>query len=213
MFTGLVEELGVVERVQKGSRSARITVQADIIMPGLAVGDSVAIDGACQTVINLTPGSFTVEAMAETLDKTTLGDLKPQDQVNLERALTANSRLGGHLVSGHVDGRGKITASRQVDIARILTIEAHPAIIRYIAPKGSVAVDGISLTVVAVNGSSFTVSLIPHTAQNTTLGFKDTGGEVNLEVDVLARYVARILEQQGHEGRISEDFLRRHGFA
>ncbi|MGB9802402.1 riboflavin synthase [Desulfofundulus sp.] len=218
MFTGLVEEIGVLRGMSRGRHSARLTIEAIKIVDDLQLGDSIAVNGVCLTVVAFDRSSFTADVMAETLDKTTLGLLKPGDRVNLERALRLGGRLGGHLVTGHIDGVGRILRRQEHDIAILLTIGAAPEVLRYIVKKGSVAVDGTSLTVVEVGEEDFLVSLIPHTARFTILGSKRTGDLVNLETDILGRYVERFINSPGQVGDrlkksgISMDFLAEHGY-
>ncbi|MCL6635783.1 MAG: riboflavin synthase, partial [Peptococcaceae bacterium] len=172
MFTGLVEEIGILRRITRGRDSARLTIEATKITGDLQLGDSVAVNGVCLTVVTFDLNSFTADVMAETLAKTNLGHLQSGDRVNLERALRLGDRLGGHLVTGHIDGVGRILRREEHDIAILLTIGTVPEVLRYIVKKGSVAVDGTSLTVVEVGEEDFWVSLIPHTAHHTTLGNK-----------------------------------------
>ncbi len=193
MFTGIVEELGRVRALRRSGRGALLEVAAERVLEGTRVGDSISVDGVCLTVVALGPGWFRAELVEETLNRTTLGGLNPGSPVNLERSLRADSRLGGHMVMGHVDGVGTIL--RKVPGAGGATLEvAFPSELRgFLAPKGSVAVDGVSLTVTRVRDSSFEVALIPHTLEVTTLGRKGVGAKVNIEVDVVARYVASLL--------------------
>lgn len=196
MFTGIIEETGTVKSIRTGQDSAIVTVQARKVLEGTVEGDSIAVNGVCLTVTSMTGDSFTADAMPETLRRSSLGSLKPGDMVNLERALPAGGRLGGHIVSGHVDACGRVESVKASGIARIIRIEI-PAnasgLMPLIAVKGSVAVDGASLTVVAVDNDSFSVSLIPHTRSASTLGSIRPGTIVNVEADVFARYIARIL--------------------
>lgn len=213
MFTGLVEEVGRVRRITRGPASAQIEIEARRVLEDLRVGDSVAVNGACLTVTRLGPEVFWADAMAETLRRTNLGELGPGDKVNLERALRLSDRLGGHLVTGHVDGVGKILRKEKEDVAWVLSIAAPPQVTPYLIEKGSVAVDGVSLTVVEVEGDTFKVALIPHTADRTVLGMKGPGDKVNLEADLIGKYVRRFLEvlQEKKEG-ITWEFLKSHGF-
>ncbi|GEA15098.1 MAG: riboflavin synthase [Moorella sp. (in: firmicutes)] len=215
MFTGLVEEIGVVRRVETVGQGARLTIAARKVLSGTRRGDSIAVNGACLTVVELTPAALVAEVMAETLRVTTLGSLKAGDQVNLERALQLGERLGGHLVSGHVDGVGEIKTKRQTGIAWELAVAVPPGLERYIAPKGSLALDGTSLTVITVDGNMVTVGIIPHTARHTILGTKGPGDKVNIEVDLLARYLERLLtgpqEETGRKG-LTVEFLAANGF-
>jgi riboflavin synthase len=194
MFTGIVEEAGTVVTLQRGAASARITVQAPLVSQNTKLGDSIAINGVCLTVVEAASRRLSFEAVPETMRLTSLGRLKPGDRVNLERALAVGQRLGGHFVQGHVDGTGTLAAVTESDNARILRIEAPPDLMRYLAAKGSIALDGISLTVVDVLPASFTVWIIPHTFANTTLGDRRVGDALNIEVDMLAKYIERLLE-------------------
>lgn len=209
MFTGLIEELGRVRgRVRRGLFQ-QLEIEAERVLSGLQVGDSVNIDGVCQTVVATTASGFAVETVPETLARTTLGTLGIGQAVNLERALRADQRLDGHLVLGHVDGTARIRRRTERDSEHRFEIEPPPALARYIAAKGSVALDGISLTVAEVSGRAFTVAVIPHTFDNTTLSHRRTGDSVNLEVDVIARYVERLL---GGKPQLSFEDLRDMGY-
>jgi riboflavin synthase len=194
MFTGIISDLGEVAARDGGRFALRCSYPADSI----ALGASIACDGACLTAISVSAGpvsgcTFTVDVSNETLAKTTLDDWQPGRRINLERALRAGEELGGHLVAGHVDGVACIVDMREDDQSRRLLVEAPPELARYIAPKGSVAIDGISLTVNEVAGNRFGINIIPHTLTHTTLGARKPGGRVNLEVDLIARYVARLM--------------------
>jgi riboflavin synthase len=191
MFTGIVEEVGRVRSIQTAPGLTRLHLEAQRVLPGLTVGDSVALNGACLTVVARDEGSFAVEATPETLRRTNLGQLQPRDGVHLERPLAAGDRLGGHFVQGHVDAVGTIAARRPEGEAVLATFTAPAEVLRYVVPKGSIAVDGVSLTVVDVLPDGFTVALIPHTQQVTLLTEKPLGSPVNLEADILAKYVAR----------------------
>ncbi|MEW5762663.1 MAG: riboflavin synthase [Bacillota bacterium] len=212
MFTGIVEALGTVRAVRVRPEGASLTVEAANIAPHIRVGDSIAVNGVCLTATAHTEHAFTADVMAETLAKTNLGVLRPGARVNLERALRLGDRLGGHLVTGHVDGVGRILARNPAGIATVFTIGAPPEVARYLIPKGSVAVDGISLTVIDAGPDRFTVSVIPHTAAVTTLGFKKPGDTVNLEADLIGKYVAHLLARGAGERGISLEFLAGHGF-
>lgn len=214
MFTGLVEELGVIRGTARGQDSARLIIEAKKILEDIKIGDSIAVNGVCLTAVECHRTYFEADVMAETLAKTNLGQLAPGDRVNLERALRLDARLGGHLVSGHIDGVGTILRREPHDIATLLTVGAPAGVMRYIIKKGSVAIDGISLTVIDFNDSSFQVSLIPHTAALTTLGFKRPGDTVNLEADLIGKYVERLLLQRenGCREKLSLAFLAEHGF-
>lgn len=194
MFTGLIEEVGTVRSVERQKAFQRLEVASNLPLDGTAVGDSIGINGACQTVVERAEDGFRVESVEETLRRTNLGSLSPGDAVNLERSMRADGRLGGHVVLGHVDGVGSLRRFERSGENRILEIEMPAELRRFVAGKGSVAVDGISLTVVEVSETAFTAAIIPHTLRNTNLSGRRTGDAVNLEIDVLARYVARLLE-------------------
>jgi riboflavin synthase len=196
MFTGIVEELGEIVAIETLTDSVRLSVRAPTVAQDLAVGDSVAVDGCCLTVAERTTDVFTTDVMQESLDKTSLGELGAGSRVNLERAVTAHSRLGGHIVQGHVDGTGVIVSREPSEHWEVVTISLPRSLARYVAMKGSIAVDGISLTVSALSDGldpTFSASLIPTTLANTTLGDKEPGRLANLEVDVIAKYVERLL--------------------
>ena len=214
MFTGIVEELGVIKAVRRGADSAQLVIGAVKAIEDSRVGDSIMVNGVCLTSVLFSERQFTADVMAETLDKSNLGILKTGDRVNLERALRLGDRLGGHIVSGHIDGSGTITRLEKNDIAMLVTIKAPEAVMRYIIEKGSIAIDGISLTVVSFAKDAFQVSLIPHTARETTLGFKKTGDTVNLEGDIIGKYVEKMmgLRSPGNGSRLSIGFLAEHGF-
>jgi len=214
MFTGIIEELGTVQRLERGSNSCQIAIQADKVLEDVKLGDSIAINGVCLTVTSFDRQHFTADMMAETLAKTNLKDLASGQRINLERAARLGDRMGGHLVQGHVDAVGTIVEQQKVDIALVLRINAPEEILHYLVAKGSVAIDGISLTVVAVLPDSFTVSIIPHTAKMTTLGFKRPGDTVNLEADIIGRYVEKLLKRSEGKNKsvLSSEFLAEHGF-
>ncbi len=200
MFTGIIEEMGTVTAIEAQPDGARLRVRAGALIEDARVGESIAVSGVCLTMVDFAPGEFAADLAAETLRRTTLGDLAPGDPVNLERPLRLDQRLGGHIVQGHVDGVGTIAAVTREGDGIWMEIDAPAALAPYIAEKGSVAVDGISLTVAKVtDGGRFAVALIPHTLAVTTLGRKGAGVAVNLEVDILAKYVERLLE--GVKGR------------
>uniref|UniRef100_A0A7C1FDS9 Riboflavin synthase n=1 Tax=Ammonifex degensii TaxID=42838 RepID=A0A7C1FDS9_9THEO len=211
MFTGIVEELGQLKSITRQGVSARLVVGAERIMENLRVGDSVAVNGVCLTVTDLKDKAFSADVMAETLSNTNLGELNVGARVNLERALQLGDRLGGHLVTGHIDGVGRILRKEKREIAWVFSIAAPETVARYLVRKGSVAVDGISLTVVEAWEDGFTVSVIPHTASVTTLGFKGPGDTVNLEADLIGKYVEKFLGALRLKG-ISKDFLAEHNF-
>ena len=221
MFTGIVEELGILKSITKTSKSARLILEGQVVLGDVKLGDSIAVNGVCLTVTEFESKTFSVDVMAETLAKSNIGLLKPGSKVNLERALRLSDRLGGHLVSGHIDGIGTIIGQEQVEIAVVTEIKAPSQVMKYIVRKGSIAIDGISLTVVDHTEDTFRVSLIPHTAKLTTLGFKKTGDVVNLEGDMIGKYVERLLtlqnpRQQGSSSSTSRglslDILSRSGF-
>jgi riboflavin synthase len=200
MFTGIVEELGTVEALERQSDAVRLTVRATTVLEDAGLGDSISVNGVCLTVAERTDETWTADVMAETLDKTGLGALAAGDRVNLERAVTAGTRLGGHLVQGHVDAVGRVVRRDPGDHWDVVTVSLPPALAPYLVDKGSITVDGVSLTVVSTSldprtgEAAFTVSLIPETLQRTTLGFRAPGDAVNLEVDVIGKYVARQLQ-------------------
>lgn len=189
MFTGIIEEIGTINSIQHGPKSAVIEVQASKVLEGTKLGDSISTNGACLTVIEMSESIFKVEAMNETLERTNLGELSVGSRVNLERAMELGERLGGHMVSGHIDGIGTIVSMRQEDIAWWVEISCDPSLMRYIIEKGSIAIDGISLTVAKVHPSSFEVSIIPHTKDHTTLLSKSVNDKVNLENDLVGKYI------------------------
>jgi riboflavin synthase len=194
VFTGIVEELGRVEAVADQGDAVRLTVHGPLVVADAAAGDSIAVDGCCLTVAERDRATFTADVMQETLEKTTLGQLAPGARVNLERAATVSTRLGGHIVQGHVDGTGRIAARSPSEHWDLVEVAAPAELARFLVDKGSVTVDGVSLTVVRAGEDGFTVSLIPETLARTTLGSKSPGDRVNLEVDVMAKYVARYVD-------------------
>jgi len=214
IFTGIIEELGTINNIEHGTNSSRVNVRASQVLGDVKIGDSIAINGVCLTVTTFDTSHFVADVMAETLAKTNLNELNPGKQVNLERAVRLGDRMGGHLVQGHVDGVGKIIGQEKLDIATIFRIKAPAEVMAYIVKKGSVAIDGISLTVVEVTADSFTVSLIPHTAAMTTLGFKKPGDTVNLETDIIGRYIEKLImsKQENKKSDLSLGFLAEHGF-
>jgi riboflavin synthase len=201
MFTGLVEEAGRVAEIVPGAAGARLSVAAEAVLAGLAVGDSVAVNGACLTAVEVTGDGFAVDCVAETLRRTALGALAPGDRVNLERPVRLGDRLDGHLVQGHVDGVGTVRAARAEGEGAVLEIAPPAGLLRYVVEKGSIAVDGVSLTVAARLPDAFTVALIPHTIALTTLGPGAVGRAVNLEVDVVAKYVESLARPYGPSGK------------
>lgn len=218
MFTGIVEELGIVRTLRLLPESGQLTLEGSKVLNGTQIGDSIAVNGVCLTVIRKNDREFTVDVMAETLAKTNLAELKGGSRVNLERALQLQSRLGGHLVSGHVDGVGQIRRITPWGIAQLYEISAPPSLLSTMLPKGSIAIDGISLTLIDVETDFFTVSLIPHTFKETTLGLKGIGERVNLETDLIGKYVARFMGLNSNTSsnqtkqNLSLGFLAEHGF-
>ena len=215
MFTGLVEEVGTVQSVLKGTKSAKIVVNAHKVLDKVQLGDSIATNGVCLTVTDFTSHSFSMDVMAETMRNTNLKNLVSGSKVNLERALRLGDRLGGHLVSGHIDGMGTIQDFEKEDNAVWISISTSPEILRYIVPRGSVGIDGISLTVAYVDERIFKVSVIPHTKEVTTLLTKKSGDEVNLECDIVGKYIERFLsfkETTPAKKSISMEFLSNNGF-
>ncbi|MDD2818951.1 MAG: riboflavin synthase [Candidatus Nanopelagicales bacterium] len=196
MFTGIVEERGQVLAVTPMGDSARLVIRAALAVSDAKLGDSIAVNGVCLTVTEFDQESFSADVMAETLLRTSLGSALPGSDVNIERAMPAHGRLGGHLVQGHVDGTGSILSIEPTEHWTVIDIGVPHELSRYIAEKGSITIDGVSLTVVKVNDSSFSVSLIPTTLRETTLGDRHIGDVVNLEIDVIAKYVERLLEAQ-----------------
>ena len=205
MFTGIVEEVGTV----RTASPSQLVVAAARVLEETKKGDSIAINGACLTVVEISPDSFSVDVMPETLRRTNLGALRPGDRVNLERPLAVGARMGGHFVQGHVDGMGKVLSAMPENKALLVKYEASPEIMRYVVEKGFIAVDGVSLTVVECNATSFKVSLVAYTLENTNLGQRRAGDVVNLEVDIIAKYVERLREAGSG---ITLEFLAEHGF-
>lgn len=209
MFTGIVEEVGRVASAQPG----KLTLSAEKILEGLEPGASVAVNGVCLTATSITATVFTVDIMPETIGRSNIGQLAIGDKVNLERALSLGGRMGGHLVQGHIDATGRIASLRPNDDAVIMKVEAPPEVMRYAVEKGFIAVDGVSLTVTAVDAVSFEVSLVNFTRRTTTLGERRVGDRVNLEVDIIAKYVEKFSSSSRPEdSRITPEFLREHGF-
>ncbi|MGF0031835.1 riboflavin synthase [Bariatricus sp. SGI.154] len=216
MFTGIVEEMGRIRHIALAGSSGQIAIQAKKVLEGTKIGDSIAVNGVCLTVTSLRPDGFTADIMAETYRRSSLGQGKPGDLVNLERAMAADGRFGGHIVSGHIDGTGVIKSCRREENAVWVTIETNSAILKLIVEKGSICIDGISLTVASVGKTWFQVSVIPHTGEETTLLKKAPGNLVNLENDVVGKYVERLLgfaasEEEEASSGITMDFLREYG--
>ena len=210
MFTGIVEEIGEIAGISKGANSCVYTVSAKKILEDMHVGDSIAVNGLCLTVTSFTDGYFTADVMNESLRRSNLGDLKRGSRVNLERAMAANGRFGGHIVSGHIDGTGILRSYEREANAVWVTVTAGEELMRYIIMKGSVALDGVSLTVARLYKDAFAVSLIPHTGEETTLLSKKVGDRINIENDIVGKYVERLCGRQS--SGIDEDFLRKYGF-
>lgn len=214
MFTGIVEELGTVKQVVSGSAWGQIEIAGRKVLEGTKLGDSIAVNGVCLTVTNLRGDSFTADVMAETMRRSNLGSLKKGDQVNLERAMAADGRFGGHMVSGHIDGTGVISRMKQEGNAVWVTVDTPEELMRLIVEKGSIAIDGISLTVAREMPGAFQVSIIPHTGEETTLLRKKPGAVVNLENDIIGKYVEKLMRKEPEEGgsSLTLDFLKQHGF-
>ena len=213
MFTGLIEEIGIISSVAKQSQDAVISVTCAKILDDLKLGDSVAIDGACQTVVKLRPNGFDVEAVKETLDLTTFNDYKSGRKVNLERAMLANGRFGGHIVSGHIDGVGIFRRKENQGLADVYYFEASENVAKYIVYKGSICINGVSLTIASVDRNIFSISVIPMTLQETNLPDLKIGDKVNLESDILAKYVEKfVLAKDNKTENITMDYLNEHGF-
>lgn len=215
MFTGIVEEKGRIAGIVAGSSAGEIAIRASVVMEGTKIGDSIAVNGVCLTVTGFRSDGFTADVMPETLRRSNLGGLRLGDPVNLERAMAADGRFGGHIVSGHIDGTGKITQKRQEENAVWVTIEASGDILDLIVEKGSVAIDGISLTVAEVTDRAFKVSIIPHTGKETTLLEKKAGDIVNLENDIIGKYVQKLMNanpERDKKSRVTMEFLAQNGF-
>lgn len=213
MFTGIIEETGIIRKIRKGTASGILSIGADKILQDVKAGDSIAVNGVCLTVTALEEGGFTVDVMHETYDRSNISRLTTGERVNLERAMAANGRFGGHIVTGHIDGTGTIRRIWKDENAVWYEITAAPAILRYIVEKGSVAIDGISLTVAEAGNDCFTVSTIPHTRNVTTLSEKKRGDAVNLENDCIGKYVEKLLGAGTGKSGVTEAFLAENGFA
>lgn len=211
MFTGIVEEVGQVRRIERRAGYQRTTLAAQRVLDGVKLGDSIALDGACHTVVDFYETGFTVESVDETLQRTTLGKMQVGHAVNLERSLKLGDRLDGHMVAGHVDGIGTLVRRAESADNVVLEFEMPSTLAPYVAEKGSVAVHGISLTVVAVTSRTFSVSVIPHTLSVTTLQDKRIGDVINVEVDMIARYLER-LTQFGYDGKLTQEKIQKMGF-
>lgn len=215
MFTGIVEEMGAITVMNKSLSGAKLTILASTVMSDLKIGDSVSVNGICLTVVSRSERDFSVEVSPETLSVTTLGGFAVGMPVNLERAMKLNERIGGHLVAGHVDGVGVIRSRQQDANAIVFTIGVPPEILRYCVTKGSITVDGISLTINAVSEQGFSVAIIPHTAKVTILGLKQVNDTVNLESDLIGKYVERLLQERSQLSKttpvIDKDYLQKRG--
>ena len=205
MFTGIIEEIGKIKRVSISGKSGSLEIGASKVLSGTKVGDSIAVNGVCLTVTSLSASGFTADVMAETLRRSSLGSLSVGSGVNLERAMAADGRFGGHIVSGHIDGTGTISKMQKEENAVWVHIKAATEILNLIVEKGSIAIDGISLTVAGVNESEFSVSVIPHTAEETTLLSKKAGDLVNLENDIIGKYVQKLLGRGGASSQAERD--------
>lgn len=215
MFTGIVEEVGRIQSVRMGAHSAVLTVAAKVVLEDLHVGDSIATNGVCLTVTGFDGSTFTADVMHETLNRSSLGQLRAGSPVNLERAMAADGRFGGHIVSGHIDGTGFVQRINRDDNAIWYTVSASENILRYVVEKGSVALDGISLTVAKVDADGFSVSVIPHTQSATNLISKQVGSMLNIEVDIIGKYVEKLFPNSSperHKGSLSMDWLKENGF-
>lgn len=215
MFTGIVEEIGIVKAIAQGAKSIKLSIKAQKVLENTQLGDSIAVNGVCLTVTFLASDYFIADVMPESMKKTNMGLLKIGDKVNLERALTLSTRLGGHIVSGHIDGTAKIIDMQKDDNATRVTLTASERILRYIISEGSVTLDGVSLTVAHLGEDTFTVSLIPHTSEVTTLLDKHVGSIINIENDVIGKYVERLLKFKADDKKSSSmtlSFLQENGF-
>lgn len=217
MFTGIVEEVGTLKAIRKGAHSAVLEIQAKVVLEDIHLGDSIAVNGVCLTATSFSPSGFTADVMHETLNRSALSALRPGSRVNLERAMAANGRFGGHIVAGHVDGVGTVRRIEKDDNAIWYTIAAGPEILRYVVEKGSITIDGISLTVARVDSDSFAISAIPHTVAVTVLADRKPGDTVNLETDIIGKYVEKLLQtpppaEEEKKSGITREFLTRYGF-
>ncbi|MFQ7521980.1 MAG: riboflavin synthase [Terrisporobacter sp.] len=217
MFTGIIEEIGIIQKIIKGEKSSVISIKASKILEETILGDSICVNGVCLTVTKMTKDTFEADVMAETLRKSNIGKLSIGSKVNLERALKLEGRFGGHIVSGHIDGVGEIISLIKEDNAIWVTVKTSKDILKYIVMKGSIAIDGISLTVAYIDNEVFKVSIIPHTGGETTLLHKKNGETVNLECDVIGKYIEKFMRLKEESGQIKkqlldETFLRENGF-
>lgn len=215
MFTGIVEEIGTVNKIKRGKSFAILEICAQTVLEDVKVGDSIAVNGVCLTVTALSPGIFTADVMHETLNRSALASLTCGSHVNLERAMQSNGRFGGHMVAGHIDGTGKVVCIKKDDIAVWYTIQTKPEIMHYIVEKGSVAIDGISLTVAKTGKDRFSISAIPHTVRQTVLHERKEGDFVNLETDIIGKYVEKLfspLYKKQTGSSITKELLEKYGF-
>lgn len=219
MFTGIIEEIGEIGDIRRGNQSAVLHIRCRDVLRGTEVGDSIAVNGVCLTVTSMSAAGYTADVMAETLDRSSLGALGRGSRVNLERAMPADGRFGGHIVAGHIDGTGTVAEISRDETAIWYRISAEPGVLRYIVEKGSIAIDGVSLTVARVSATDFSVSVIPHTQANTILVDRKVGDIVNLETDIIGKYVEKLLQPgaedvgTGASGGVTAEFLARNGFA
>lgn len=216
MFTGIVEEIGTINHIKNGVKSSKLIINCNKVLEKTEIGDSICTNGVCLTVTNINKGTFEADVMSETIRKSNLNTLKIGSKVNLERALSLSTRLGGHLVSGHIDGTGYIKDLKKEDTEIWITIKTSVDILRYIVYKGSITIDGISLTIAYVDNDVFKVSIIPHTLQQTILSSKNIGDSVNLECDMIGKYVEKLLgisnSDKQQSNNINETFLKENGF-
>ena len=212
MFTGLIEEIGTIEQIQKHRGTLRFTLSVKEVVKDLAIDDSVALNGVCLTVVEFSKSNFQVEAVEETLNKTTFGSLKNGSQINLERSLRFSDRMGGHFVQGHVDAVGEVAAVQRQEGGVLLSIKLPAHLLKYVISEGSIAIDGVSLTIARLKENQITISLIPHTLEKTTLANLKVADKVNIEVDLIGKYVERILTRQ-NQSKISEEWLEEMGYS
>lgn len=212
MFTGIIEEIGIISSIKKREHSIELSINAEKILHDISIGDSIAVNGICLTVTKFSPVSFTADVMHETVTRTSLNQLRKHSKVNLERSLKINKRFGGHMVTGHIDGTGIIINIKRDSIALWYTIKTTVKIMRYIIEKGSIAIDGISLTVALVSRDSFSVSIIPHTLKNTSLVSKKVNDIVNLENDCIGKYIEKFIFEKKDNSKITREFLSTYGY-
>lgn len=218
MFTGLIEELGAIKSINRSGDSMLLQINANKILEDISLGDSISVNGICLTVISFNHSSFSVDVMPETVYKTSLKELKTGSQVNLERAMSANNRFGGHIVSGHIDGTATLVSKKCLDNAIYFNFKIETSLASQLITKGSIAIDGVSLTLVNIEKESFSVSIIPHTLEQTILANKKPGQVVNIELDIIGKYIQKAVEniaiqRSGSESKITESFLFENGFA